>query len=91
MITVDVQFKSLKDRNRHGVKFNVVSKDEHTPFIEQCHRVIEERSRCYHAMMPFEHLTRQMVVQLMKSVVFYVNAFVWDEGVSVMLPPLTIV
>ena len=77
MILVDKKFKSMKERNRVGVPFNLVSKDEHAPIIERYHRVIEERSRCYYVMLPFKSLPRQMVVELMKTVVFYVNAFVW--------------
>ena len=76
MITVDIQFKSLKDQNRVGVKFNIVSKDEYAPIIESIYRVIEEHYRCYFTMIPFDYMPRQMVVQLIKLVVFYVNAFV---------------
>ena len=75
LITVDIQFKSLKDRNKIGVKFNVVSKGEHAPIIERFHRLIEEQCRCYYAMLLFEYLPRQMVVGLMTTVMFYVNAF----------------
>ena len=66
-----MQFKSLCDRDKIGLKINVVSKDEHAPVIEWCHRVLEELCRCHHAMLPFKHVPRQIVVQLLKKVVFY--------------------
>lgn len=86
----DKQFSSLKDRNNVGVPFNIVSKGEHAPVIERYHRVLEERARCYYAMVPYDSLPRQMVVELMKTVAFYVNSFVWLKGVLLILSPLTI-
>ena len=88
---IDMQFKPLKDRNRVGVAFNLVSKEEHVATIERYHRVIKERCRCYCAMLPFKYLPRQMVVGFMKTVVFYINSFAWIDGVSSVLPPLSIV
>ena len=32
-----------------------------------------------------------MVVHLMKTIVFYINAFVWQPGISRVMPPITIV
>ena len=37
LITVDIQFKSLKDRNQVGVELNEVSKHEYAPIIEIFH------------------------------------------------------
>jgi len=42
-------------------------------------------------MLPFDVLPRMAVVHLMKTVIFYVNAFVWLKGVSQTLSPLSIV
>ena len=42
-------------------------------------------------MLPFGHLPRMIVVHLMTMVVFYINDFVWNRGVSQILTPLTIV
>ena len=80
LIAVDIQFKSLKDLNQVGMKFNVASKEEHAPIIERYHRVIEERCHCCYSMLPFENLPRQMVVQLLNTVVFFINTFVWKRG-----------
>ena len=42
LITVGIQFKALKDRNMVGVKFNIISKEEHVPIIKKFHYVVEE-------------------------------------------------
>ena len=42
-------------------------------------------------MDPFEHLPSAMVAHLLITVVFHINAFVWDKKASKALPPLTIV
>ena len=70
VIMLDKQFKSIKDRSRVGVPINLVSRGEHALVIERFHRVIQERCRCYYAMVPFDYLPRQMVVHLMKIVIF---------------------
>ena len=82
MIMVDPQFKASKDRNLIGVPFNIASKEEHVYSIERWHRTIKERCQCYYAIILFKYLLRIMVVHLMITVVFYVNAFVWKYGVS---------
>ena len=71
---------------------NVVGKEEHVPEIERYHRTIKERMRCYYAMLPFlPYLPRMMVIHMLMTVVFYMNAFVWDQGVSEHLPPVTLI
>ena len=91
VILVYIQFKILKDRNRVGVSVNIVSWGEHVKQIVRCHRVIEERARCYFAMLPFESLPKMMVAQLLITVTFYINAFVSMKGASKVLPPLTVI
>ena len=91
LILVDIQFKVLKDRNKVGMPINTVSKGEHVTKMERFHRVVEERARCYYTMLPFDYLPRIMVIHLMITICFYVNAFVWLKGISQVLPPITIV
>jgi len=45
----------------------------------------------YYAMLPFDTLPLMMVVQLMNTVMFYLNAFVWRKCVSNVLPPVRII
>jgi hypothetical protein len=87
-IHADIQFKALKDRNRFpGIKVNICGRGEHIPEIERFIRVIKERARCYFAMLPFRTIPNIMVLHLIKTVMFYINAFVWRRGVSQILSP----
>ena len=90
VIGMDIKFKALNDRNECGVEFNVVSREEHDPKIEHCHRVAKERFRCFSIITPFDNFPRIMVAQLMITSVIYINAFVWERASRKILPPLTI-
>lgn len=82
-IMVDIQFKGLKDRfKKFQANMNVVSKKEHVPEIKRFIRVIKERARAYFAMIPFIKVPKKMVLELIHTVVFYLNAFPWIDGVS---------
>jgi hypothetical protein len=87
---VDIQFKALKDRGMLDAIVNDVGKGEHAPMIERFIRVIKQRCRCYYAMLPFDNLPRIMVIHLLKTVMFYIIAFIWKKGVSPFLSPMTI-
>jgi hypothetical protein len=89
-ILVDIQFKAIKDRGLLDAIVNVVGKGEHAPMIERFIRVIKERCRCYYAMLPFDDIPRIMIIHLLKTVMFYINAFIWKKGVSPFLSPMTI-
>jgi hypothetical protein len=89
-ILVDIQFKAIKDRGLLDAIVNVVGKGEHAPMIERFIRVIKERCRCYYAMLPFDNIPRIVIIHLLKTVMFYINAFVWKKGVSPFLSPMTI-
>ena len=59
--------------------------------IEHYHRMMEERARCWYEMLSFNYLPRMMVVHLIITSLFYINAFVWMTRVSNALSPLAIV
>jgi hypothetical protein len=90
-VHVDIQFKAIRDRKIIAANINVVSRGEHVPSIERFIRVMKERARCYYAMLPYTRLPRMVIIHLLKTVVFYINAFVWRSGVSQFLSPATIV
>ena len=54
--------------------------------------VLLEQAQCYYAMMLRIDISvlpkkERMVMQLMKTVVFYIDCFVWQRGVLQVLPP----
>ena len=91
VVLVDMKFKCLKDRIRIGAPENSFSKVGYVKQTERFHRLIKERARHYCDMLPFNALPRMMVVCLMMTVVFFINAFAWTDGVSKFLSPLVIV
>ena len=78
-ILVDIKFKVIKDRGHLSATVNVVAKGEHVTEIERFNRVIKERTRCYYAMLPFRKLPRIIIINLLVTVMFYINAFVWKK------------
>ena len=93
VIHVDIQFKAMKDRKQMRPLINVVSRGEHVPYIERYHRVLKEHAQCYFAMVhkiDITALLKMMVIHLMITVNFYVNAFVWRQGILPILPPVTL-
>ena len=90
-VLVDLQFANVQKHLPKHVTVNVVSKGDHVPEIERLIRVIKERARAHYAMLPFEYVPKIMIVQLIYTVVFYLNVFPWPEGVSLTLCPTSIV
>ena len=79
-ILVDIQFKAIKDRGHLSANVNVVAKGKHVPEIERFNLLIKERTRCHFSILPFSKLPRIMIIHLLVTVMFYINAFVWRKG-----------
>ena len=90
-LIVEAQFNPLKDLNKVDIPISIVSGGEHASKIELLHLVLEEITKLYCFMLPFDSLHRMMEVHLIESLVFCVNLFVWLEGASNIVSPLTIV
>jgi hypothetical protein len=90
-VFVDIQFEGLRNRMRDIVMINVVSQQEHVPEMERFIRVIKERTRATHAMLPFTRIPKKVLVAMLTNNVFYINAFPWPQGVLQELSPYTIV
>lgn len=90
-VHVDIQLQPLCDCQKLKPNINVVSKGKHVPSIERFIRVVKERCRCCHVMLPFKDVPRIMVAHLMKTVMLYINSFVWKKGALKLLSPLSIV
>ena len=91
-ILLDGQFEGLQQRFlEDNIQLNIVARGEHVPEIERLIRVIKERARCYVSLIPFKKLPKRMVIELIYTIVFYLNSFPWPEGVSQDLSPMSIV
>ena len=57
------------------INLNFASKKEHVPEIERFIRNVKERVRSTRATMPFKRISKLMIVHLVASAIFWINAF----------------
>ena len=93
-----VKFILMDGEGRDGVEdllscdatVNVTMRDEHVGVAERRIRVVKERMRSYIAHSKFERWPIVMISKLAEFVVFWLNAFPVDRGISRLLSPYTI-
>jgi len=72
----DGQFVLLQSGlDNAGMVLNVTSRDAHVPDIERHIRTIKERARATLATLPFKALPPWLVIEMVYSSVFWLNAF----------------
>ena len=81
----DPEFEPLRDAL--PMHLECCNEDEHVPEIERHIRTIKERARCAVANCPFRFWPRQLVINLVQSVVFWLNVFPPANGVHAVLGP----
>ena len=74
-----------------GITINCVAAEEHVPEIERHIRTIKERSRSVVGMLPFKQLPARIVIELIHYVVFWLNSFPVQRGISDVLSPRALV
>ena len=77
--------------NELQVTLNTTSRDEHVGDIERYIRTVKECMRGISNTIPFKRLTRNMVMELAKGVVYWLNAVPSSTGVSPTMSPRTII
>jgi hypothetical protein len=88
---MDMEFEKLVDSFDEGF-INTTAAREHVGDIERGIRFIEERARSVLSELPFKHcMPDAFVIHLMMFVVFWINAFPSDSGVSSVHSPREIV
>ena len=75
-ILVNIKFKVIKNKGQLSATVNVVAKREHVLEMERFNRVIKEWTICYYTILPFNILSRSMVINPCVMVMFYINAFI---------------
>ena len=73
-----------------GITLNETSRDEHVGDIEQYIRTVKKGMRAVYNTMPFNKVPARLVIEMAKTVVFWLNAFPILGGVSRDLSPRTI-
>ena len=73
-----------------GITLNETSRDEHVGDIERYIPTVKERMRAVYNTMPFNKVPARLVIEMAKTMVFWLNAFPILGGVSRDLSPRTI-
>ena len=69
---------------------NETSRDEHVSNVEWYIRMVKEQMRAIYNTLPFQKIPAQLVIEMVKTAVFWLNAFPAEKGVSQDLSPRTI-
>ena len=72
-----------------GIRLNETSRDEHIRDIERYKRMVKEMQAIYKTL-PFQKIPAQLVIEVAKTAVFWLNVFPAAGGVSKDLSPHTI-
>ena len=88
VINADNEFEPLrKDLIKMGIATNITSANEHVPRIERRIRLIKERVRSIRHTLPYVTMPKSMVVDMVKFVVHWLNAFPVKGGISENMSP----
>ena len=84
----DPEFQPLEGSLRE-TQFNFCAENEHVPDIERYVRTVKDRVRSGYNLLPFDRIPRQMLIRLLSTAVFWLNAFPHQDGVSSTSLPAT--
>jgi hypothetical protein len=89
---MDGQFEPLRgDLAEMGIMLNTTSNNEHVPDIECYICTVKEQVRGIYNTLPFRQMPGRMIMEMVFSTVFWLNALPTRNGVSTTLSPRTIV
>ena len=89
---MDGAFAGLHDVcNQLQVTLNTTSRDEHVGDVERYIRTVKERMRGISNTIPFKRLTRNMVMELAKVMVYWLNSVPSNTGISPTMSPRKII
>ena len=74
-----------------GLRLNETSRDEHIGDIERYIRTVKECMRATYNTLPFQKIPARLVIEMVKTAVFWLNAFPTAGGASRQMSPRTIV
>jgi hypothetical protein len=93
MALMDGEFDKIRgDLADMGIVLNEAARDEHVGDIERFIRTIKERIRAIYNTLPFNSVPPPLVIEMAKSCVFWLNAFLNPCGISdTLLSPCMII
>jgi hypothetical protein len=78
---MDGEFEKIKDV-LPTVECNTTAAKEHVSKAERTIRTVKERTRGLVCMLPFTHIPRQMKIEFLYFMVFWLNTFPVKTGIS---------
>jgi hypothetical protein len=74
-----------------GIALNETGRDEHVGDIERFNRTLQERMRATCNTLPFNNIPPQLVIEMAKHAIYWINSFPHPNGVSDNISPRTII
>ena len=91
-ILLDGKFEPLRGGlSTMGIDVNIVSAEEHVPEIERYIRTVKERTRAIHNSLPFKIKPTRVIIEMVRTWVYWLNTFPRHSGVSRTMSPSQIV
>ena len=91
IMNMDGEFEHLHEEiSLIGIYLNIVSHNEYVPKIERSEQTVKERVRAVMHTLPFKNLPRWIIIEIVKAMIFWLNAFPINNGISKVLSPMTI-
>ena len=88
----DGQFESMQEKLANmRVDLNTTAEDEHIGNIERYIRTTKERTRCIYNTLLFQLIQQRLVIEMVLSSVFWLNAFPHALGILTHMSPREIV
>ena len=83
-VFTDVEFNGLREvlADRHKIKLNISSANEHVPEAEREIRFIKEGTRSDRLALPFEIIPKLLTVAVVKNIVFWANCQPRKQSIS---------
>jgi hypothetical protein len=89
---MDGEFEAMRgDLADLEIALNEAARDEHVGDIERFIRTLKERMRAIYNSLPFTNMPPQIVIEMAKHAVYWLNAFPQQNGASDTLSPWTII
>lgn len=88
----DGDFESMRESLADlQITLNTAARDKHVGEVERQIRTIKKRSRCIYNTLPFTRIPRNLVIELVKTSVFWLNSFPKHICISQNMSPAEIV
>ena len=89
---MDGEFEHVREYlNGQNIYLNTTARDEHVTEIERYIRTVKERVQATYNTLPFEVIPPQIIIKMVKSAVFWLNAFPPNHGVTDSMSPRTMI